>query len=318
MPKVILTGGDGFIGSELSIMLSDAGYTVLMLVRGKCKNNYGKNIICKDIGNFCNISDWSVFLNDADYIIHLAAQTYSLSSNPLADLIKINCDVTLKLALDAANYGIKRFIFISSVGVLGSENINGVLFNNSSEFNPSSAYAVSKMKAEVGLKKLSKSTGMNIVVIRPPIVIGANVKGNFYRLLRLIDLGAPLPFGKLNNKRNMISKKNLCDLIIKTITVPLPRFSNLVVTDGSNWSVAELVVLISKYMNRKHLLIPIPMTVLTILSFLVGKKKELLKLASKIEIDGSITAKRLNWSPLQTPEDGLKETVEYYLSHKKY
>lgn len=320
MPKIILTGGHGFIGSRLALMLSDAGFIVLLLVKNKCNINHGKNIICKDIGDFCHILDWTVFLHDADCIIHLAARTHilkELSSNPLDDFIKTNCDVTCKLALDAANLGIKRFIYISSIGVLGNLSVNESLYNNESEYNPKTMYSVSKMKAELGLKKISKSTEMEVVIIRPPIVYGANVKGNFHRLLRLVDLGLPLPLGKVNARKSMISVKNLCDLIMKTVAAPLPRLSVFEVTDGSNWSTAELVTLIAKYMGNKRPLFSIPLTLLTILAFLVGRKKDVRKLMYPLEVDGSKIAKILNWSPLQQPEDGVKEAVEFYLSHKK-
>ena len=246
--KVILTGGGGYIGSRLACMLSDAGFIVLLLVKSKCNTNYGKNITCKDIGDFCDILDWSVFLHDTDCIIHLAARAHILkesSNNPLDDFIKMNCDTTLSLALNAANLRVKRFIYISSIGVLGNSNINGNIFNNDSEYDPKDMYSISKMKAEIGLKKISKSTGMEVVIVRPPLVYGANTPGNFHRLLKLVDLGLPLPLGGMNAKKSMISLDNLCDLIIKTITVPLPKFSAFVATDGSDWSTAELVTLLS-------------------------------------------------------------------------
>jgi nucleoside-diphosphate-sugar epimerase len=317
--KIIITGGNGYIGSRLSSLLSDEYFQVLKLVRNQCINTE-PNINCRDIGDFCDITDWSEFISGADCIIHLASKAHDTKnshSGNLALLKKINCDMTLNLASSASKIGVKRFIYISSIGVLGETSTIVNIFDNNSSYNPKNAYSVSKMEAEIGLKKISKDSKMEVVIIRPPLVFGVNAPGNFNRLLKLVDLGIPLPFKMMKNKKNMISLDNLCDLITRTVTVPLPKLSVFVVTDGSNWSTAELVVLIAKYMGQKNLLFSITAPILMVLASLVGKRKEILKLKTSLQVDGSKTAKILNWSPLQLPENGVEEAVKYYLIHKK-
>jgi len=221
----------------------------------------------------------------------------------------VNRDATLKLAQAAVNTGVKRFIYISSIGVLG-DSTYGAMFRNSSEYNPQEPYAISKMESEIGLKKITESSNIDVVIVRPPLVYGPNAPGNFNRLLKLVRWGVPLPLSVMKAKKSMISLDNLCDLLMKTMTAPLPKFSKLVVSDGSNWSTAELVVLIANHMNNKNQLFTLPKWMLNIVAFIIGKKREIYKLSVPLQVDGSETAELLNWSPIQTPEDAIKVAIE--------
>ncbi len=318
--NVILVGGSGYIGSKLADILIERGFEVLSLVRNSHCHKVNENITVKEVSDFCDISDWSEHLKGASCVIYLAGRAHMLKESQddfVNEFMKINCDTPLRVAASASILGIKRFIYISSIGVLGALNTNENIFNNDSEYDPKDMYSVSKMKAEIGLKKISQSTEMKVIIVRPPLVYGANAPGNFHRLLRLVDFGLPLPLGGINAKKSMISLNNLCDLMVKTITIPLPKLSVFVVTDGSNWSTVELVVLIAKYMGHKSPLFSITAPILMILASLVGKRKEILKLKTSLQVDGSKTAKILNWSPVQLPENGVEEAVKHYLIHKQ-
>ena len=163
---------------------------------------------------------------------------------------------------------------------------------------------------------ISESTGMEVVIVRPPLVYGPAAPGNFQRLLKLVDTGLPLPLARLNAIKSMISLKNLCDLLVRTVSTPLPKFSKFVVSDGSDWSTADLVRLIAKYMDRRQSLFPVPVPLLKAVAAIVGRSEDIHKLAAPLVVDGSETAKVLGWSPVQSPEDGVRKAVEFYLANK--
>ena len=251
--NITLTGGSGFIGSRLLTILTNNDFNVLALERKNPLLNIGANTKYKIIGDFCDIIDWQEHLIGTDCIIHLANKAHLQKRSSADTYTKINRDATLNLALSAANLGIKRFIYISTIGVLGTSSSDTNVFNNNSEYDPQDNYSLSKMEAEIGLKKISKDFEMEIIVIRPPLVYGANAPGNFSRLLSLVDLDFPLPFKKMTEKKNMISLENLCDFITHCISSKLSsKYNAFVISDDSEWSTAELVSLISKYMKNKH------------------------------------------------------------------
>ena len=317
LKKIFITGANGYIGKRLTIKILEKGHSVTGAVRQLHGSNsqYFRQVLVGDISIF---NKWNDLLHDCDCIIHLAARTHILNDItkcPIDEFRKVNRDATLQLAKSAEQLNVKRFVYLSSIGVLGNTTVEG-RFNNKTKYNPKEAYAISKMEAEKGLIKIAELNNIEVVIVRPPLVYGPNAPGNFHRLLRLVDMGLPLPLGGLNTKKSMISLDNLCDLLIRTITTSLPKYNQFVVSDGSDWSTAELVKLIAKYIGNNHPLITVPNTILMTVASLIGKKNEIRKLAAPLQVDGSETARILNWYPVQSPEDGVKEAVEYYLAHK--
>lgn len=309
----LVTGGTGFIGKRLVQTLLQNGIEIRLLSRSQKQEN---TIIC-DLQTE-NIPK-NTFVG-IDLVFHLAARAHKVADHlerPMEEYRKINRDATYRLAMEAAKNGVKRFVYVSSIGVLGSSTSNDCPFDNKTPYNPNESYAISKMEAEICLKKISDSTEMEIVIVRPPLVYGSAAPGNFHRLLKLVDSGLPLPFGGLHSKKSMISLNNLCDLLIKTAMISLPKYCQLVVSDGSDWSTAELIRLIAKHIGSKSPLFSVPFSVLIAVASLIGKKAEISKLAVPLKVDGSETARILNWSPVQSPENGVKEAVEYYLAEKK-
>jgi nucleoside-diphosphate-sugar epimerase len=300
-------------------MLVDYGYSVIPCVRKLYEHIplHYQTVEVKDVASFNN---WVFHLQGCDTIIHLAARAHILensSNNSIYEFRRVNRDATLRLAEAAVATSVKRFVYVSSIGVHGvSSTIDGS-FDNKSPYNPQVPYAISKMEAEIGLEKISDSTDMKIVIVRPPIVFGPVVPGNFHRLLNLVDLGLPLPFGSMRSMKSMISLENISDLLMKCVSASLPHFSKFVISDGSNWSTADLVHLIPEKMEKKIALLPMPVSILEKMAFLVGKSDEIRKLSLPLVVDGSETAKILDWEPTQASGDGVKEAVDYYRAHKE-
>jgi nucleoside-diphosphate-sugar epimerase len=313
--KLVLTGANGYIGSRLSQTLDN--FSIIGCVRSSTNIVNGCNVIV-ETGNLVDFSGWGDLLQNVECVVHLAARAHiakDFSKNPINEFRKTNTDVTLRMAKIAAASGVKRFVYVSSIGVLGNSTLKTGSFNNHSPFNPKEPYAVSKMEAEIGLKEISDATEMEVVVVRPPLVYGANSPGNFYRLLRLVDKEIPLPFGSLDSRKSMISLENLCDFLGKCTVMPLPNFSQFVVSDESNWTTSDLILLIAKYMHKKQLLIPVPVILLKGVSLLAGKYKDVQKITEPLVVDSYESAKIMNWSPIYTPEEGVKDAVDFYLKH---
>ena len=316
--SILITGAHGYIGHQLVSMFSEYSLSAVGCVRklSQSETLNSESIVIEDIVSF---DQWNEVLNGFNTVIHLAARAHILSefsNSSIDEFRKVNRDATLRLAKAASFAGLKRFIYMSSIGVLGNSTPMEHAFNNNSIYDPKEPYAISKMEAEVGLKVISESTGMEVVIVRPPLVYGPAAPGNFQRLLKLVDTGLPLPLARLNAIKSMISLENLCDLLVRTVSTPLPKFSKFVVSDGSDWSTADQVRLIAKYMDRKQSLFPVPVPLLKTIAAIVGRSEDIHKLAAPLVVDGSETAKVLGWSPVQSPEDGVRKAVEFYLANK--
>ena len=316
--SILITGATGYIGHQLISKCFDNRLKAAGCVRNQSQSEIfnSESIVIEDIVSF---DQWDEVLNGFNTVIHLAARAHILSessNSSIDEFRKVNRDATLKLAKSASYAGLKRFIYMSTIGVLGDSAQMEYAFNNDSIYNPKEPYAISKMEAEIGLKKISESSGMEVVIIRPPLVYGPAAPGNFKRLLKLVNTGLPLPLAKMDAIKSMISLDNLCDILIRAVSVPLPKFNTFVVSDGTHWSTASLVRLIAKYMGKKQSLFPVPIFLLKALASAVGKSEDIHKLAVPLVVDGSVTSELLGWSPAKLPEEGLREAVEFYIAHK--
>ena len=314
--KILLTGSSGFIGHRLSEVLTENGLSVVGCVRtsSQAEKMPIDTVIVEDIASF---NYWNDVLKEVDVIIHLAAISHDTKSvNNIDRINAVNLHATLMLGKYAVEENISRFIYISSIGVLG-DSTTRIKFNNRSEYNPKNSYSNSKMEAEIGLKKITKKTEMELVIIRPPLVYGPGAPGNFDRLIRLVDTGMPLPLGAMNKKKSMISLDNLCDFLMNITTKVLPnQFIELNVSDGHDWSTVELINTIYKYLKKRNLLFYMPISILIIIAFLLGKLKEIRKMSVPLLIDEEDTNKVINWTPVQSAQEGVRLSVEYYLKHK--
>lgn len=306
--KYLITGGSGFLGAKVfSIMKLDKSAEIHLAVRNK-------NIIsCLDAHvhdgfNLENIDCWNYNLSGIDILIHTAGLAHIFCKN-IDQYRLINTVGTLKLAKKAADSGVKRFIFISSIKVNGDETVEGKKFTAEDIPQPKGAYALSKYNAELGLLQLSKITNMEIVIIRPPLVYGPGVKGNFLSLVNYIKLGYPIPLLGVKNKRSLISIDNLANFITVCANHPFAGNNIFLVSDGYDMSTPELINKISFILGLKSNLIYIPNWLLRGLLFLVRKSSYSGPLFNSLQIDMHKSLKLLDWKPSVTVDDSLVNTL---------
>ena len=316
--KILVTGANGFIGQRLCKTLLNAGYFVRGAVRHfpeglhslKSSNN-AEFVFIDDISQKTN---WNVALKGIDCIIHLAARvhiTRETSGDPFTVFRKINTEGTSLLARMAAEGGVKRFVFLSTVKVNG-ESTEGHPFTERDVPNPQDDYSISKFEAEQALHNISDATGLEVVIPRPPLVYGPGVKANFLRLLDMANKNIPLPLSLVNNKRSMIYIGNLVDAIIKCIEHPDAANQTFLVSDGHDISTQELIRIIAKAMGKKARLFPCPVSLLKVIGKAAGKSAEVERLVNSLQIDSTKIRRTLNWTPPFTIEEGTAEAVKGY------
>lgn len=311
--KIAVTGANGFIGSALTNKLFEKGYDVRGVVRLKERflNNSGRFEFFA-VGEINNDTNWNDALKGIDVVIHLASRVHKLtdsSINPLADYRRVNTAGIQRLAEMSAEALVKRLVFISTIKVNG-EKTTGDAFSENHMANPQDAYAVSKCEAEQALHNISDATGLEIVILRPPLVYGQGVKANFLWLLDMVNKNIPLPLSLVNNKRSMIYIGNLVDAIIKCIEHPNAANQTFLVNDGQDVSTPELIRMIARAMGKKARLFPCPVSFLKMMGMVAGKSAEIERLVNSLQVDSTKIRKTLNWIPPFTMEEGILETVK--------
>jgi nucleoside-diphosphate-sugar epimerase len=307
--KVLATGANGFVGRALCAELIKQGLTVLAAVREKTAIESWTPIV---IGNINNATNWSTALSGVDVVVHLAARVHVMndtSVDPLAEFRKVNVDGTLNLARQAANAGVKRFIFISSVKVNGEHTAAGKPFAEDIVANPQDAYGISKLEAELGLLKIAQETGMDVVIIRPPLVYGSGVKANFASMMRAVKRGIPLPLGAIDNKRSFVYVGNLVSMIVRCIDHPAAANQVFMVSDGYDLSTTELLRCCAEALGVKARLLPLPQKLLEIGAALLGKRDVAQRLCGNLQVDITKARTMLGWTPPFSVADGLKATA---------
>lgn len=315
MKKILLTGATGFVGSELlANLIKHSNYQIFAASRSA--NSILENA-CQVfmLGSFNLHTSWHEALADIDCVIHTAGRAHVLKKEPNAlELFKeSNTEATLNLARQAEALGVKRFIFISSIGVNGAYTPNQP-FSELSQPAPHTEYAISKMNAELGLLQIAEQSEMEVVIIRPPLIYAAHAPGNFRRLLKLVKLGIPLPFGSINNSRSMIALENLIDFICRCIDHPAAANQTFLVSDGKNFSTKELVTLLAKGMGRKLPFVSVPPSCLKGLAKLLGRQGLHTQLCESLKIDISKSKVLLGWAPPVSAETALMNAGKQYLA----
>lgn len=310
--SVLVTGANGFVGTALCAQARALGYSI----RGACRvaTPASHNV---SVGSITDLTDWTSALNGIGVVIHLAARVHVMNDNvsdPLTEFRRVNVDATLNLAKQAANAGIKRFIFISSIKVNGESTEFGSPFHADDMVMPRDPYGISKHEAETALLRLGNSTGMEIVIIRPPLVYGAGVKANFYSMMRWLDKGIPLPLGAIYNKRSFVALENLVDLIITCITHPAAAGQVFLVSDDEDLSTSELLQRMATALNKPARLFAVPVATLQFFAKLLGKQAVAQRLCDSLHLDISKTRQMLNWTPPVSVNEALKKAAQYYRS----
>jgi nucleoside-diphosphate-sugar epimerase len=319
MNKILITGATGFVGNALFKNLkSQKKYLIHLSVRTNQKILLeGEKFF--NIGEIDANTNWKDALDKVECVVHCAARVHIKEKkqvNTLNVYRRINVDGTRNLAKQAADMGIKRFIFLSSISVNREEKINQKSLKYNDISGPIDDYAVSKWEAEQALLEISKQTGLGVVIIRPPLVYGERVKGNFLRLLDLVYKQIPLPIAKINNLRSFISLDNLIDLIICCIEHPKAEGKLFLVSDGEDLSTPDLIRKLSKFMNKSPRLFHFPQSILELIARLFGKSSESKKLLGSLHIDNSYAREILGWSPALSLDEGLEKVVKWYLKKK--
>ncbi len=305
-----MTGANGFVGNFLCEELKDNGYTVFTATRtvNALNSDFAQCIIGSVNGN----TDWSSCLNAIDLVIHLAARVHVMndtSADPLAEFRQVNVDGTLNLARQAARAGVKRFIFVSSVKVNGEQTETAKPFTEDTVPNPQDAYGISKFEAERGLLKIAQETGMEVVIIRPPLVYGAGVKANFASMMRAVKRGIPLPLGAIHNQRSFVYVGNLVSMMMCCIDHPAAANQVFLVSDGHDLSTTELLRACASALGVSARLLPVPQKLLELGAAVLGKHAVAQRLCGNLQVDISKARSLLGWTPPFSVAEGLKATA---------
>ncbi|MCE0734469.1 SDR family oxidoreductase [Halomonas sp. G15] len=316
--RVLVTGATGFVGGAVVEKLKDNGrYVPVAGSRRSVSVTEGVELaITPSLGPN---ADWSVALRDVEVVVHAAARAHIMnetSANQLAMYRKINVDGTLTLARQAVVAGVRRFIFLSSIGVNGNHSTR--LFSESDEANPQEAYALSKYEAEKGLLRFAEDVGMEVVIIRPPLVYGPCAPGNFGRLLKWVASGVPLPLGAVrHNRRSLVARDNLVDLIVLCLDHPKAANQVFLASDGEDLSTTELLRRLATAMGRPPRLLPVPVKLLKLGAGLLRKGHIAQRLCGNLQVDITKTRERLGWTPPVSVDQALRETAAAYLASQQ-
>lgn len=307
--RILVTGASGFIGKALtSRLLTFVDPSNIVVTTHQ---NFMHDLPCRHFNlALASTTQWDAALDDVKVIIHCAARVHVMnetSADSLGMFRAINVEGTLNLARQAAAKGVRRFIYLSSVKVNGELTTANHFFSPDDTPDPKDAYGISKMEAEYGLQVIANETGMELVIIRPPLVYGPGVKANFLSLIRLISKGIPLPLGAvLHNRRSFVSLDNLVDLLICCVDHPAAANEIFMVSDGEDISTTTLLIALSNAMGKRPRLLPIPPILLRFFARLLGKKSLTDRLLGNLQVDISKTTQRLDWRPCMNTREGLE------------
>lgn len=309
---VLVTGANGFIGRVLCSKILLRGWQVRGTVRGRAILPAGVDTV--NIESIGHDTNWANALNGVDEVVHLAARVHVMEEkdpNPIVAFREVNVIGAERLARAAVVAGVRRFVFLSSVGVNGNA-IHEQPFTEEDEPHPHNHYALSKLEAEQVLNRIASESGMELVIIRSPLVYGPGNPGNFLRLLYLVDKGWPLPLALVNNSRSLIYLGNLVDAIITCISQPKAAGQTYLVSDGEDVSTPELIKRIAGVLGKPARLFHFSPALMRFAGKITGKADAVERLASSLTIDSSKIRRELGWKPPYTMEEGLKETAEWF------
>lgn len=313
---ILITGANGFIGKAVKKDLTGRGRPV----RGAVRRDSGEG--GRVIGDIGPETDWREHLAGVDTVIHTAARVHvanDSASDSLDRFRRINAAGTRRLAEEAAGNGVKRLVFTSSIKVNG-ESTDGCgpdqFFTPLDEPRPADAYALSKLEAEQALQDVARRTGLEVVIIRPPLVYGPGVRANFRRLMHLVYKGVPLPLASVDNRRSMAALDNLVDLLIRCVDHPEAAGRTFLVSDGQDLSTPELIRLIARAMNRKALIFPFSKRLLKGAGAVTGLSGVVNRLTGSLRADIACTRNTLDWEPPVSVERGVRSAVDSYIKEK--
>lgn len=305
--KILLTGATGFLGKHLSTCIAQRKpFELCCAVRSPGSCTVGHEVVTGELSTATNFRS---ALAGVNVVVHAAARAHIMNEevvDPLREYRRVNVDGTLNLARQAAAEGVDRFIFVSSIKVNGELSSQPKPFSPNDTPAPEDAYGISKWEAEQGLKTIAKETGMEVVIIRPPLVYGPGVKGNFASMVKLVRKGVPLPLGSIRNRRSLVAVDNLVDFIVTCIDHPAAANQVFMVSDGEDVSTSELLRELGKAMGKPARLVPVPTGLLMLGATVLGKKAVACRVLGSLQVDISDAEALLGWKPPVSLKEGLR------------
>jgi nucleoside-diphosphate-sugar epimerase len=307
--NIAVTGANGFVGQAVCEVLRAQHHTIRPLVR----NAHPAWPEAIAVGSIAADTDWAQALNGIDCVVHCAARVHVMSEtevDPLAAFRAVNVLGSQRLAEQAAQAGVKRLVFLSSLKVLGEMTEPGHPFQVNTAPKPEDPYGISKWEAEQAIQRVGQATGMETVVIRPPLVYGPGVKANFQQLLQAVSRGMPLPMGDIRNQRSLVNLDNLCDLIALCVHHPAAAGKVFLVSDGHDVSTPDLIRAMARALGRSARLISIPPAGLRLLGRLSGRQAQIDRLTGSLQVEIGHTRDVLGWTPRTTLQQALLSLVQ--------
>ena len=309
--KLLLTGASGFVGRKVLELSLRNGFSIRSVFRTHLNVNENMGYEAIIVPDLSVNTNWGTILLNIDVVIHCAGRVHIMresESDPLASFRSVNVQGTINLARQAMEAGVRRFVFVSSVKVNGESTRQGYPFHADDLPSPEDAYGQSKAEAEVLLRELAANSAMEVVIIRPPLVYGPGVKGNFISMMNWVNRGLPLPLGRaIQNRRSLVALDNLADLILVCAAHPKAANQTFLVSDGEDVSTTELLQRIGKVLNTRVFLLPIPLCLLVVIANLLDKKLVAKRLLGSLQVDIKKTCDLLDWKPKVSLDDGLRE-----------
>ena len=308
---IVVTGANGFVGSNLCRALQSQGMAYRAVVREGAQASLGAAGLVR-LPILDAQTDWTTALQGATTVIHLAARVHQVqdsSTDPLQAFRATNLHTTLQLARYAQKMGVQRFIFMSTVKVLGEETAPDQPFRASDRALPQDAYATSKHEAEQALRALAAGSSMELVIVRPPLVYGPGVRANFASLVRVVRRGIPLPLACVHNLRSLVGIDNLVSLLLQCTHHPQAGGQTFLVSDGHDLSTPDLVRQLAAALGRPARLWAMPLAGLQLAGRLTGRQAAVQRLCSSLQVDISATCQRLQWAPPVPVAEGLRRLV---------
>lgn len=311
---VLVTGASGFVGQATLPVLAGAGWRVRAAARHRARRSLAAGVDWVEVGDITDAPDWPSLLEGVDAVVHLAGRAHMLNdgaADPLAAYRQANVYASEQLALSAAQAGVRRLVFVSSVKAAG-ESSSGSALCEEDPVRPEDPYGISKREAELRLLQIGTDSGLEIVILRPPLVYGPGVRANFLRLMRWVDRGIPLPFGAVGNRRSMIYVGNLADALRACVASPGAAGETFFVSDGEDLSTPELIRRLAKALDRPARLISVPSAWLKGALAMLGKGAEAERLLGSLTVSIARIHQKIGWVPPIGVTDGLTETARAY------
>lgn len=314
--KILVTGANGFVGSAFCHRLLEADMEINATTRSASSVLPSSDLLTNHaVGDMDSQTNWKTVLTGVGVVVHLAARVHMMNdraTDPIREFLRVNHEATANLARQAASVGVSRFVYLSSIKVNGESTEIEKPFTERDIPNPQDPYAISKLRAEQALKDISIETGMEVVIVRPPLIYGPGVKANFLKLLEIVGWGIPLPLGCVNNKRSYIYVGNLCDALLQCAVNPAAAGHTFLVDDGNAVSTAQLVNSIAQVLGSTSRLIPVPIHLMRGMARLAGKTTAMDRLTKSLVIDSSRINAELGWAPPFSFAQGLQDTADWF------